>query len=386
MQAIKCELCGSNQLIKKDGFFQCEHCGTKYTLEEAKKLIVSGTVEVTKGEAEKNRLLNNIRFFINNHDFKNAKKTIDVLNFDYPNDEDVKHANISYRIEFENYKLRKEVDNNILFLEQNISNVIPPHKLFPIIDILVNNKTFEYRLEEYGNLLKEYYQNFSKIVHNITLSKINTYRSWDVHCTPDTTGLPEEFIVWIYFDSNLFTGRYSNLLSLQETATDFYYSLILKGNVRPTSYGKIYRLRDDYLLGYESFDHCEVQWESAFGACITKEYYKKDHNVNDVPIKNIFLRKYFLFGIREAKRINQEYSIPKDRKLYFVLGAYSFRQDGFSSDYGPPLKYCCGFDEQNLLNHRKESRKMNGVCQYCGCSFKGLLKKVCSKCGKPKDY
>lgn len=36
MQAIKCELCGSNELIKKDGFFQCEYCGTKYTLEEAK--------------------------------------------------------------------------------------------------------------------------------------------------------------------------------------------------------------------------------------------------------------------------------------------------------------------------------------------------------------
>ncbi len=44
MKAIQCELCGSNQLIKKDGFFQCEFCGTKYTLEEARKLFVSGSV------------------------------------------------------------------------------------------------------------------------------------------------------------------------------------------------------------------------------------------------------------------------------------------------------------------------------------------------------
>lgn len=44
MNAIKCELCGSNQLFKKDGFFQCEFCGTKYSLEEARKLI--GTVEI----------------------------------------------------------------------------------------------------------------------------------------------------------------------------------------------------------------------------------------------------------------------------------------------------------------------------------------------------
>lgn len=65
MQAIKCELCGSNQLIKKDGYYQCEHCGTKYTLEEAKKLIVTGTVEVVSGNAEKERLLNNAETFYN---------------------------------------------------------------------------------------------------------------------------------------------------------------------------------------------------------------------------------------------------------------------------------------------------------------------------------
>ncbi len=46
MKAIQCELCGNNQLIKKDGYFQCEYCGTKYTLEEAKKLIVSGAVQI----------------------------------------------------------------------------------------------------------------------------------------------------------------------------------------------------------------------------------------------------------------------------------------------------------------------------------------------------
>ncbi len=46
MEAIQCELCGNNQLIKKDGFFQCEYCGTKYTLEEAKKLIISGSVQI----------------------------------------------------------------------------------------------------------------------------------------------------------------------------------------------------------------------------------------------------------------------------------------------------------------------------------------------------
>lgn len=48
MKAIVCELCGSNELIKTEGVFVCQHCGTKYSVEEAKKLFVeiSGPVTV----------------------------------------------------------------------------------------------------------------------------------------------------------------------------------------------------------------------------------------------------------------------------------------------------------------------------------------------------
>lgn len=34
-----CELCGSNQFIKDGGFFVCQGCGTKYTLEEARAML-----------------------------------------------------------------------------------------------------------------------------------------------------------------------------------------------------------------------------------------------------------------------------------------------------------------------------------------------------------
>ena len=39
MKQLTCELCGSTNIIKKDGAFVCEGCGTKYTVEEAKKLL-----------------------------------------------------------------------------------------------------------------------------------------------------------------------------------------------------------------------------------------------------------------------------------------------------------------------------------------------------------
>lgn len=47
MKQLICEMCGSTDLIKQDGVFICQTCGTKYSVEEAKKMMVEGTVDVT---------------------------------------------------------------------------------------------------------------------------------------------------------------------------------------------------------------------------------------------------------------------------------------------------------------------------------------------------
>lgn len=49
MKAIVCEMCSSNDVVKQDGLYVCQCCGTKYSPEEAKKLLVelSGTVDVS---------------------------------------------------------------------------------------------------------------------------------------------------------------------------------------------------------------------------------------------------------------------------------------------------------------------------------------------------
>ena len=50
LKQIVCEMCGSNKLIKKDGIYECQYCGCQYTLEEARKLIVEGTVKVDESD------------------------------------------------------------------------------------------------------------------------------------------------------------------------------------------------------------------------------------------------------------------------------------------------------------------------------------------------
>ena len=47
MKRLVCEMCGSTDLIKEDGVFVCQTCGCKYSVEEAKKMMVEGVVEVT---------------------------------------------------------------------------------------------------------------------------------------------------------------------------------------------------------------------------------------------------------------------------------------------------------------------------------------------------
>lgn len=46
MKQLTCEMCGSTDLIKDGGVFVCQSCGCKYSVEEAKRMMIEGTVDV----------------------------------------------------------------------------------------------------------------------------------------------------------------------------------------------------------------------------------------------------------------------------------------------------------------------------------------------------
>ena len=41
MQIMKCEMCGGTDLIKTGGVYVCSNCNTKYSIEDARKLMVT---------------------------------------------------------------------------------------------------------------------------------------------------------------------------------------------------------------------------------------------------------------------------------------------------------------------------------------------------------
>jgi DNA-directed RNA polymerase subunit M/transcription elongation factor TFIIS len=47
MKALVCEMCGGTNLLKQEGVFVCQNCKTRYSVEEAKRMMIEGTVDVT---------------------------------------------------------------------------------------------------------------------------------------------------------------------------------------------------------------------------------------------------------------------------------------------------------------------------------------------------
>ena len=46
MKQLTCEMCGSTDFIKQDSAFVCQSCEIKYSVEEARKMMHEGAIEV----------------------------------------------------------------------------------------------------------------------------------------------------------------------------------------------------------------------------------------------------------------------------------------------------------------------------------------------------
>ncbi len=94
MKAIVCEMCGSQDLIKQDGMYVCQNCGTKYDTEEAKKLIV----EIKADNSEKLKNLYQVaRRARDNNDSESAAKNYELILNDDPNSWEAYFYSVYYK-------------------------------------------------------------------------------------------------------------------------------------------------------------------------------------------------------------------------------------------------------------------------------------------------
>ena len=90
MKRLTCEMCGSTELIKQEGVFVCQVCGCKYSVEEAKRMMVEGTVEVQgtvqiDNSAFVKKYLDNARRAKEKEDWEETEKYYNMVEQNDPN-------------------------------------------------------------------------------------------------------------------------------------------------------------------------------------------------------------------------------------------------------------------------------------------------------------
>ena len=154
MKAIKCELCGSNDVVKQDGLFVCQHCGTKYSTEEAKKLMLDGTVNVQgtvriDDTYELKNLYENARWAKSTNDCESAKKYYGKIVEKDPNSWEAQFYSLYF-------KVKTCRDNERIAFVEVIRNC-----LMPVMELVRDNvpkeqeQNYKFVLNKFINSLQE---------------------------------------------------------------------------------------------------------------------------------------------------------------------------------------------------------------------------------------
>ena len=125
MKQLVCEMCGSTDLVKDNGLFICQSCGCKYTVEEAKKMMIEGTVDVSGStiKIDNAAKLENLRQLAERakeeNDSKTATKYFEQILMEDPNDWEANFYTIYYAAH--NIKIAE-----IGSAANRVSNIIEP--------------------------------------------------------------------------------------------------------------------------------------------------------------------------------------------------------------------------------------------------------------------
>lgn len=102
MKALTCEMCGSTEIVRKDGLYVCQACGTKYSVEDAKKMMMEGTVKIDGPvKIDESESLSNLRTLAQRaseaKDWDRAYQYYEKILLMEPNDFDAYHSTQFYR-------------------------------------------------------------------------------------------------------------------------------------------------------------------------------------------------------------------------------------------------------------------------------------------------
>ncbi len=183
MKELTCEMCGSNNVIKQDGLFVCQVCNTKYSKEEAKKIMFEGTVKIDYSEDLEN-LYELARRYKKSENFADSLKYYEMILIKDPNNLET-NFNVLY------FKALQDSKFFVSYKEDNSYNSVADYiKKFEkssnallqgmslLFDLIKDNADIN---EE--KFLKEVYDDFQELdnifYNSINVSSVNM-DSWDI--------------------------------------------------------------------------------------------------------------------------------------------------------------------------------------------------------------
>jgi len=168
MKALTCEMCGSTNIVKQDGMYECQQCETKYSVEEAKKMMVEGTVEV-KGtvQIDSSKELDNLyqiaRRARDSENSENATKYYDMILVKDPNSWEANFYTVYY----------KSMSCKLGQIYSAAMSIVNCEE--PVLNLVKDNVKDE---EDKNNILNEIYFRVNKIATLLYSAASNHY--WDI--------------------------------------------------------------------------------------------------------------------------------------------------------------------------------------------------------------
>ena len=385
-QALKCDFCNGGLIIDDSREFAvCEFCGTKYMASTLRAKIqeirgtvnVEGAVETTTGNTEKERLLKNAETFIRLGRIYEAHKIASNITTQFPDD---------YRGWF--YIFQISVLNILSGGYGEFDSVQQYYGSLP----QSNDYALQSALELCDNqkmihsFINELINNYGDKLHTVSYSETddseysrNDFRAIEIVDVNNNKLNPktiDTFTRWILFSSDKTSSllNSANFNQFRKKIAQLYTNQINSGAIIP------FLVKDDlerWIIRPLSND-------------------KEKLSQIDKSLMFYYLRQYPKLLERRNSQINNSYTefikigeriqfsnttYDSDKYAFLICGMYVF----VKYYYNGSLMYKAFLKLQKPIIS-SEIFMLNNLCQHCGGSFKGIFSKICSKCGKAKDY
>lgn len=300
MKELVCDMCGSNNIIKQDGLFVCQACNTKYSIEEARKMMagetveVEGTVKIDSSDDLEN-LYELARRSRKNNDYEYALKYYEKILIKDPNNWEAQLYVIYFRAK------------NGGLPEISIAANTLKDSIFSIIELVKNNvdvdKQEDVLLEIYeicNNMANLLYDSAKNWYFNTKMSKSNS-KKYDNYRTP----IP--FIMYNLGDGlvDMFEGEYTGIatrswiegVNLHKQCFYSFDDLKKNKSIIEDYSAKIQKYQPDFETPHVNAGGCYVA-TSVYGSYNCPEVWTlrrfRDNTLDKNVFGRLFIKTYYL--------------------------------------------------------------------------------------------